>query len=154
MRSRGPLLPRATRRPGGWRMVAERIGLCTALALAPAAAAQSGTDPATARSSRDPGRIGAARSSGGELCVEVEVGGYKSGHLDCATSKLQQAMRDAQARAPNADRFRVPGARSADVVTGVASRTATRQRMGSNFGVSARPQRPPPPQYQSPLRRP
>jgi hypothetical protein len=140
------------RRPGGWRMAAERIGLCTALALAPAASAQS--DPATARPSRDSGRIGVARPSGGELCVEVEVGGYRSGHLDCATHRLRQAMRDAQARAPNAGRLGVPDARSADLVTGVASRTATRQRMGSNFGVSVRPQRPPPPQYQSPLRRP
>jgi hypothetical protein len=67
--------------------------------------------------------------------------------LTCAAQALQAAARLAQARAANAGDPDVPGATSADVVTGVANQTATRQRMGNQFGVGVRPQRPPPPAY-------
>lgn len=93
---------------------------------------------------------GRASHSTADLCVEVDIAGYRAGHIDCATLRLQQATGDAQARAPNAETFDVPTARSADVVTGVANQTATRQRMGNQFGVGVRPQRPPPPIYGPP----
>ncbi|MEA3390692.1 MAG: hypothetical protein U9R64_15650 [Pseudomonadota bacterium] len=83
----------------------------------------------------------------------MDIAGHRAGHLDCATQRLRAATAEAQARAPNAESFDVPGAGSADVVTGVANQTATRQRMGNTFGVGVRPQRPPTPVYAPPTGR-
>ena len=145
---------------GRFPMPAGRTGLVLALvaatlAMAQAASAQSDTQAPTQSGQSGPpptatapaGTIGGPPPVAAEMCVEVDIAGYKAGHLDCATQRLRAATREAQERAPNAESFDVPSARSADVVTGVANQTATRQRMGNQFGVGVRPQRPPPPVY-------
>lgn len=93
--------------------------------------------------------IGGAPPVAIDACVEVDIAGYKAGHLDCATLRLREAMRAAQTRVANAPSLAVPSADSADVVTGVANQTATRHRMGGTFGTAVRPQRPPAPIYTS-----
>lgn len=97
-------------------------------------------DAALARSPQDAetGRIGGKPAP----CVVVDVAGERVGHLDCASQKLEQAARIAQAQTRGAIDTPVPRATSADVVTGVANQAATRQRMGNAFGVSVHPQRP------------
>jgi hypothetical protein len=76
------------------------------------------------------------------LCVQVDVGGDRAGHLDCAAEALQRAARLAQSQARAAFETPTPDARSSDLTVGVASQTATRQRLGANFGLSVHPQRP------------
>lgn len=75
-------------------------------------------------------------------CVTVDVGGHKVGHLDCATQKLEQAARDAQAEARAGQDIAVPQAGSPDVAVGVSSLTGSRLRMGNSLGQSVHPQRP------------
>lgn len=82
-------------------------------------------------------------------CVVVDIAGHRAGNLDCAAAALEAAARTAQTRARAG--FEVPDARAPDVVTGVASRSATRQRLGTNFGTSVRPARPHPPVYANPI---
>jgi hypothetical protein len=75
-------------------------------------------------------------------CVIVEIAGERSGHLDCATQRLQEAARRAQDRARSAFDLPVPQAGSPDVQLGVANQTATRLRMGNALGRSVHPERP------------
>ena len=77
-----------------------------------------------------------------ELCVQVDVGGDRAGHLDCAAEALQRAARLAQSQARAAFEAPTPDARSSDLSVGVVSQTAVRQRLGANFGLSVHPQRP------------
>ncbi|WP_230186263.1 hypothetical protein [Sphingobium sp. CECT 9361] len=130
-----------------------RVGLSALLLLL----SQSAAAPATAQtavaqapppsSTVEPSpRIGDTRPA--QVCVIVDIAGHKAGHIDCATQALQAAARTAQAQARSGLDVPVVDARSADVRTGVASQSATRQRLGSTFGVSVHPQRPviaPPP---------
>lgn len=96
--------------------------------------------PAAAQDeARPPRQIGEKRAA---PCVVVEVGGYKAGHLDCATQALEEAARTAQAQARASLDASVISATSPDVRTGVANQTATRLRMGNSFGRSVIPQRP------------
>lgn len=76
------------------------------------------------------------------LCVQVDVGGDRVGHLDCAAEALQRAARLAQSQARAAFEAPTPDARTSNLTVGVASQTAVRQRLGSNFGLSVHPQRP------------
>lgn len=76
------------------------------------------------------------------LCVQVDVGGDRAGHLDCAAEALQRAGRLAQSQARAAFEAPTPDARSSDLTVGVVSQTAVRQRLGANFGLSVHPQRP------------
>ncbi len=89
----------------------------------------------------------APRPTGDGPCVTVDIGGYRAGHLDCASRRLEAAARVAQAQARAGIETPVIDATSPDVRTGVANQTATRQRMGNTFGTSVYPQRPdrPPP---------
>lgn len=80
--------------------------------------------------------------SSSEVCVQVDVGGDRAGHLDCAAEALQRAARLAQSQARAAFETPTPDARSSNLTVGVASQTAVRQRFGSNFGLSVHPQRP------------
>ena len=80
----------------------------------------------------------------GEPCVTVDIAGHKAGHQECAAQELDAAAKSAQHRARATAHLVAPGVQSADVVTGVANQTATRQRMGNTYGVSVRPQRPRP----------
>ncbi|MBI2248350.1 MAG: hypothetical protein HYU61_00330 [Brevundimonas diminuta] len=76
------------------------------------------------------------------LCVQVDVGGDRAGHLDCAAQTLQRAARAAQEQARAEFDTPAPNARSSDLTVGVVSQTAVRQRLGANFGTSVHPQRP------------
>lgn len=95
-------------------------------------------DPAEVRA-RESQRIG---GSAPEPCVIVDVQGTRAGHLDCATGRLQEAARAAQAESRAGLDVRVPSATSADVETGVAHQATTRLRMGSGLGNSVHPERP------------
>ena len=77
-----------------------------------------------------------------DVCVKVDLAGHKAGDLECSAQALDAAVKSAQQRARMTANLAAADARSADVVTGVANQTATRQRMGNSYGVSARPQRP------------
>lgn len=77
-----------------------------------------------------------------ELCVQVDVGGDRVGHLDCAAEALQRAARIAQNQARAAFEAPAPDARSSDLTVGVVNQSAVRQRLGANFGLSVHPQRP------------
>nr|WP_313039885.1 hypothetical protein [Brevundimonas diminuta] len=76
------------------------------------------------------------------LCIQVDVGGDRAGHLDCAAQALQRAAQVAQDQARAAFDTPAPNARSSDLRVGVVSQTAVRQRLGANFGSSVHPQRP------------
>lgn len=89
--------------------------------------------------------------AGVQPCVEVDIAGHRAGHLDCASQRLEAAARVAQSQARAAIDTPVIGAGSPDIQTGVASQSATRQRLGTNYGVSVRPQRPAPPAFSTPL---
>ncbi|WP_170935486.1 hypothetical protein [Sphingopyxis indica] len=97
------------------------------------------SDAATAEI-QDPVRIGGDTTP--QPCVQVDVGGYRAGHLDCASQRLEAAARIAQAQARSAIETPVIDATSPDVQTGVANQTATRLRMGNALGNSVHPQRP------------
>ena len=77
-----------------------------------------------------------------EVCVQVDVAGYRAGHLDCAAQALQQAARMAQVRARAGMETSVPQAGAPDPAVGVASLTGARLRMGDALGASVHPQRP------------
>jgi hypothetical protein len=123
-----PFRGEATRagRPGISPVTAARLLLALSLLLpAPARARQTPPVPPSAG-----------------LCVQVDVGGDRAGHLDCAAEVLQSAARLAQTQARAAFETPTPGARSSDLTLGVTSQTAVRQRLGANFGLSVHPQRP------------
>lgn len=112
---------------------------------APTGSAPAGTVPATpagvpaATPPGTPQRVGSVLRVDGP-CVIVDIAGHRAGYLDCAAWKLQAAARTAQAQTRGG--LDVTDARSPDTSTGVASQTATRERMGNAFGVSVHPQRP------------
>jgi len=92
-------------------------------------------------------RLGAAPSTSGP-CVQVDVGGYRAGHLDCAALALQAAARQSQARARRG--MDLPAVGATDVQLGVASAVGAGLRMGPNLGVSVQAWRPP--RFTSPAR--
>lgn len=132
-------------------------GVIALLIWTPAAVAQTAPDAVQGPVAQPNGpiqspparRIGAPPTP--DLCIQVDIAGYRAGHVDCAAQSLEAAAKAAQQRARARPDMTAPDARSADVVTGVANRTATRQRMGNTFGVSVRPQRPQPPVFAPPL---
>lgn len=123
------------------------------LALVPAGSTQAQSPPELASPEAAPSTQGGEASGarepvriGGEApatpCVEVEVAGYKAGHLDCATRRLTEAARIAREQARAGMDMPVPEAGSPDVQVGVANQTATRLRMGDALGRSVNPERP------------
>ncbi|AGH51434.1 hypothetical protein G432_18580 [Sphingomonas sp. MM-1] len=80
--------------------------------------------------------------SGPQPCVIVDIAGTRAGHLDCATGRLQEAARAAQAESRAGLEAPTPGAGSPDVQVGVAHQAATRLRMGDALGRSVHPERP------------
>ncbi|MEG3089655.1 hypothetical protein [Sphingomonas sp. PB4P5] len=76
-------------------------------------------------------------------CVEVDIAGHRAGQLDCASDRLRQAARLAQAQARAPLDTPVLKAGAPDVRVGVASLPGTRLRMGNALGNSVHPQRPP-----------
>ena len=90
-------------------------------------------------------RIGGKPPAG--PCVQVDIGGHRAGHLDCATQALQAAARSAQGEARAGLDLPVISAGSPDVATGVAHEGASRLRMGDALGRSVHPERPAPPRW-------
>ena len=70
------------------------------------------------------------------LCIQVEVGGERVGHLECASEALQAAARVArdQARAPL--KTPTPGVGSPDAMVGVSTVSGARLRLGPALGTS------------------
>jgi hypothetical protein len=105
------------------------FGLGLAFAIATPGLAQPATDGTAAKGP----------------CVDVRVGSDES--YACLSRELQKLI--PQERASSAD---APiSATSPAPQVGTFNEAATRQFLGSNFGKSAIPQRPPPPVFISPL---
>lgn len=116
---------------------ATRILLALGLALPTAVLAQAAVPSPPSAAQADP-----------SACVDVEVAGYRSLSYDCLSQQMAP-----RPRAPHEN----PALASEGVANmpsnqlGLFNRAATSNRMGSNFGNSALPQRPPNSPYQSPL---
>lgn len=94
----------------------------------------------------------ATEASDESACVTVEVNGVPALPYECLNRQLATPPRSA--KAPNDRALEPMSARTAQRPPnelGVFNRSATSIRMGSNFGRSATPQRPPSPPVQSPL---
>lgn len=75
-------------------------------------------------------------------CVEIEVNGERIRDYECFSGLLKPKAVSPAATVPqlsSEQRIRQPPS-----ALGLANRAATQQRMGSTFGVSTQPQRPPP----------
>src|SRR5271156_4542006 len=84
----------------------------------------------------------------GAPCVDVQVGNERVADLDCINRQLRlhvEREHAVPALAPPID------ARSSSTAVGTANQAAAEQMMGSAFGRSGQPQRPPPPVFASPL---
>lgn len=103
------------------------MGIVAAIAVPAGAAQREAPEPSVAQSAP---------------CVVVEVGGARSGDLECAARQAAQAARIARAQADAIRNLSVVRAGSLDVRVGVTSLSGSRLRMGSNLGVSVRPARP------------
>lgn len=110
--------------------------LAFALPLQTVVAQQSGEVDAQPEDTR---RIGGAPPG---PCVQVDIAGHRSGHLNCATGRLQAAANSAQTQARAGIDAPVIGAGSPDIQTGIAHEGATRLRMGNALGRSIYPERP------------
>jgi len=75
-------------------------------------------------------------------CVIVEVGGTRSGDLECAADRAARIAHLNRAQAEAIRNLSVVRAGAPDVRVGVSSLPGTRLRMGGNLGVSVRPARP------------
>jgi hypothetical protein len=85
------------------------------------------------------------------VCVMVDIAGHTAGGLDCINQTLDDTTDRAQAAAaPHTD---APTIGSSPTRLGEANVAATRQRLGSSFGTSVIPQRPPQPVPPPPLGR-
>ncbi|MFK3776345.1 hypothetical protein [Pseudomonas sp. NPDC089406] len=77
-----------------------------------------------------------------EGCIDVQVGQYRALAYDCLTQQLQgdnaQAAKGLQQRLDPVQQLH----RRSPSQLGLATPAATSNRMGSNFGRSAKPQRP------------
>jgi hypothetical protein len=90
-------------------------------------------------------------SDGGGPCVDVQVGNERVADLDCLNRQLRLHVEQEHAVPA------VPApidARSSSTAVGTASEAAAEQTMGSAFGKSPQPQRPPPPVFVPPLAKP
>lgn len=120
---------------------AKEMASCLLLMLS-AAVSSSVTTPAVAADS--PARKDGADSA----CVDVEVDGYRGLSYDCLG---QQLAGPARARPQGDIQASEQATRRAPNQMGLANKAAASNRMGSNFGRSALPQRPPAPIHTSPL---
>lgn len=89
--------------------------------------------------------IPSAHAQSVDRCVEARVGGQVA--YNCLNEAWKQLA--AQAHTPLA--MNTLTAQSPATQTGTFNRSATAERMGNTFGLSAISQRPPPPVYVSPL---
>lgn len=86
----------------------------------------------------------------GPACVDVTVGGYKTLSYECLGLQMTNPQGNAAAR-KNLEAMTSPITRQAATRMGLYNQAATRTRMGTNFGSSAFPQRPPASIPRSPL---
>lgn len=87
-----------------------------------------------------------------ESCITVEVNGVRTLPYECLSRQLRSQESGISSRQNR--HLETLSARTAarpPNELGLANRSATSIRMGSNFGISAQPQRPPAPVMQSPL---
>ena len=87
------------------------------------------------------GSDGASR----DVCVDVRIG--QETYYDCLNQKLRRLAEQSHG-APLESSVT---ATSPAPAVGTYNQAATRERMGNAFGISAFPQRPPPPVYVNPL---
>jgi hypothetical protein len=80
------------------------------------------------------------------ICVDVRIGSVQQ--YDCLN---QQLMRQVQQQKPSSEATGTVTAGSPAPAVGSFNQAATQERLGSNFGKSAFPQRPPPPVFAMPL---
>jgi hypothetical protein len=83
-----------------------------------------------------------------QSCVDVQIGSDRYYH--CLNEQMQHVSRDPSSAAKDAPL----SARSPAPAVGSFNQSATHERLGSSFGKSVVPQRPPPPVFSSPLVRP
>jgi hypothetical protein len=132
--------PRAGRRHFAACRRASAIWPFAALAVL---AVSSASSPALAQAGGGAERDESGLAGDGKApkrCVIVEIAGHRSGHLDCASQRLQDAARIARDQARRT--IEVPQTGSPDVTVGVSSLSGTRLRMGNALGHSVHPQRP------------
>lgn len=141
--SRQFLRPVSPSSPSGLRW-AGRAFFCAALAGAAACASVSASAQAVSGANPPPSSMQASAAgvlpAAGGPCVQVDVGGYRAGHLDCAAQRLQAAVRQSQAQARAG--IDIPTAGAPDVQVGVATQSGASLRLGPNLGVSAQAWRP------------
>lgn len=75
------------------------------------------------------------------VCIDVTVDGYKVMSYECLGYQMTNPQGSVAAR-KNLEGMSVPLAQRAPNQTGLYNQSATRTRMGANFGKSAFPQRP------------
>jgi hypothetical protein len=80
-----------------------------------------------------------------ESCVDVKIGMEQ--YYSCLNQRLQSGIEQHRFTSRDAPY----SAASPDPAVGGFNATATRERLGNAFGNSAIPQRPPPPNFSSPL---
>jgi len=90
----------------------------------------------------------ASPAGAGGPCVEVQVGNERLPDFDCINRQLQLHVEREHAMPAVSAPI---DARSSSTAVGVANQAAAEQMMGSAFGKSAQPQRPPPPVFVAPL---
>ncbi len=88
--------------------------------------------------------------SDGPACVDVTVGGYKTLSYECLGLQMTNPQGNTAAR-KNLEAMTSPITHHAPTRMGLYNQAATRTRMGTNFGTSAFPQRPPASSPRSPL---
>lgn len=93
-----------------------------------------------------------AEDQGEKSCISVVVNGIRTLPYDCLTQQLlPESARANPARERDLDPLSARTAMKPSNELGLFNRSGTSIRMGSNFGRSALPQRPPLPSSHSPL---
>lgn len=87
-------------------------------------------------------------SDAGGPCVDVQVGNERVADLECLNRQFRQRVEREHAVPPVSPPI---DARSSSTAVGTANQAAAQQMMGSAFGKSAQPQRPPPPVFVPPV---
>jgi hypothetical protein len=119
------------------------LGLMAAFLGATQARAQN--TPANANGVTIGGK--AAQPSGGQTCVQAQIGNEKPSPYDCLNQKLQQQVQGANPTQPS-----VPlGATSPSNQVGTFNEQGVKQQYGQNFGKSVVPYRPPAPVFSNPV---
>lgn len=91
------------------------------------------------------GQATPAAQSGRTTCVDVRIGNEQ--YYNCLNRELAASVpRNRLSAADSPNNASMPG-----TAAGLSDRSATREQLGTNFGISAKPQRPPEPNYPAPL---